>query len=638
MKRILLSMSLAMVCFVMFGQSKRTMLFEEFTQASCPPCEANKPFVNEVVNNNKDKLVQIRYQTSWPGIDPMNADNPTEVAQRVTYYGVGGVPSVHLDGTLPDRVGNYIFPQSAVDARTSVESPVLVEVNHELAEDFKSMTVEVRIINEGENVYNTTSRLRVAIIEQEIRWPFRPGTTSMTEFQGVMKRFINGTNGLAVSAVNPGDTLVFLFENIELPERVYDLRELAVVAFVQNDANKEVVNAALSAPQVLPAWPDMRMVSVTPSTGGLCDLAYTAAVVVSNVGDADSGPFEVALLSNGNPLSVVVDEDGLAAGANRTFNFAGDLLAGGNNLTAVVIYNDNEYAILNNLTGNTLIGKVADTEKIEKTFEQDAIGENPRGTIVNSQFRSSNFVTVNSSFINSTTRPGGFGTSERSVMINFYQWNPASAQADGNMVVAEKLLVKETDVLSFDYAYTTWQGSQDRLRVQISTNCGSTYTTVWDRRGAELRTAPEVNSNNAYYKPLANHWRKIEIPMANYGGQEVVIRFLATSDWGDMLYLDNINVASPNSIADLELIESVDLAPNPAMDFTNLIIRLSESKDVFIKVLDLSGRVLTTDRISGNNGGIINHSINTAALNSGMYLVEINIGAERVVKKLVVTK
>lgn len=638
MKRILLSAALSLLVVIVYAQSKRTVLFEEFTQASCPPCEVNKPFINEVVGNSKDKLVQIRYQTSWPGVDPMNQDNPSEVAQRVSYYEVGGVPSVHLDGSKPQAVGNYILPQTAVDTRSQIESPILVQVSHVISADFKTMDVMVQIINESDSVFNTNSKLRVAIIEQEIRWPFRPGSTSLMEFQGVMKKFINGTAGMGVQAINPKDTLTFSFESVELPNRVYDLRELAVVAFVQNDASKEVLNAALSEPKDLEPLPDLALVSVNTTTGGLCDLAYTAKVTVSNQGNLKSEQFAIVLLSGGEVLGEIIEENGLDSNEIKTYDFAGDLLAGGNNITAVVAYSEPEYAILNNLTGSTLIGKISDAEKIDKTFEQDELGQTPKGAIVKSQFSRSNFITVNSAFINSNQATGGFGASDRSVLVNFYQWDPNTYQRDGNMVIAEKVVVKETDVLFFDYAYTTWQNSNDRLRVQVSKDCGATFTTVWDKAGSQLRTAPEVNQGNAFFKPSPTHWQKAEIPLTNFVGEEVVIRFFATSDWGDMLYLDNIVITAPNSIESIQYIQSAILSPNPAFEFTNLILNITESNDVFVKLYDMTGRMMSTDKISLGNVGYISHRIDTSSLESGLYLVEINIGTERLVKKLVITQ
>src|SRR3954466_13330791 len=98
MKKITLSLALALSAGFVFGQSQRLVLAEEFTQASCPPCASQNPAFNALLTSNASKITLIKYQTSWPGVDPMNAQNPGEVAARVTLYGVSGVPDSPMDG------------------------------------------------------------------------------------------------------------------------------------------------------------------------------------------------------------------------------------------------------------------------------------------------------------------------------------------------------------------------------------------------------------------------------------------------------------------------------------------------------------------------------------------------------------
>ena len=88
MKKFYVSFAAMCLSVAAFAQSQRLVVFEQFTQASCPPCATANPPLNVMLNANSTKVVSIKYQTSWPGVDPMNAQNPTEVADRVTYYGV----------------------------------------------------------------------------------------------------------------------------------------------------------------------------------------------------------------------------------------------------------------------------------------------------------------------------------------------------------------------------------------------------------------------------------------------------------------------------------------------------------------------------------------------------------------------
>ncbi len=96
--------TICLVGFVAFaynaiGQSTRMVLAEEFTQASCPPCATQNPTFNSLLDANSTKVVAIKYQTNWPGVDPMNVNTQSMVGPRVTYYSVTGVPWAAMDGT-----------------------------------------------------------------------------------------------------------------------------------------------------------------------------------------------------------------------------------------------------------------------------------------------------------------------------------------------------------------------------------------------------------------------------------------------------------------------------------------------------------------------------------------------------------
>ncbi|HKK89246.1 MAG TPA: hypothetical protein VJ917_10370, partial [Saprospiraceae bacterium] len=70
MKQVLPTLILLFLLTSAFGQTQRTVLLEEFTNASCPPCEAQNPDYNALIEANRDRIVSIKYQTSFPGYDP----------------------------------------------------------------------------------------------------------------------------------------------------------------------------------------------------------------------------------------------------------------------------------------------------------------------------------------------------------------------------------------------------------------------------------------------------------------------------------------------------------------------------------------------------------------------------------------
>src|SRR5690606_26106934 len=104
------------------AQSPRMVVVEEATNASCPPCFAQNPPLQALLNQNTDKAIFIGYQVWWPGYDAMYLDNTTEVQWRIIngyYTSITGAPNIVIQGsgtaglpnTLTQNVINNIYAE-----------------------------------------------------------------------------------------------------------------------------------------------------------------------------------------------------------------------------------------------------------------------------------------------------------------------------------------------------------------------------------------------------------------------------------------------------------------------------------------------------------------------------------------------
>lgn len=59
--------------------SQRHTIVEHATNASCGPCASQNPFFQQVADQNTDIFTPLRLQWDFPGYDPMNEHNPSEV-------------------------------------------------------------------------------------------------------------------------------------------------------------------------------------------------------------------------------------------------------------------------------------------------------------------------------------------------------------------------------------------------------------------------------------------------------------------------------------------------------------------------------------------------------------------------------
>lgn len=250
MKKIYATLALASLVTFADAQSQRLALVEEFTQASCGPCAAANPQFNTLLDANTTKVVSLKYQVSWPGVDPMNAQYPN-ISGRVNFYNVGSAPYGLMDGV--DLTGqNYTgYPnnldQAAINSEYSIPSPFDLSVQHTLSAGLDSVFITVHAT--ATQAYSTTVnylRLHTVLIEKHIHFATAPGSNGERDFENVVRKMIPTTAGRGLTNNwTVGQDTTFTFA-IAIPSYIYDVNQLAVVSFIQNSGTKAVEQAGFS--------------------------------------------------------------------------------------------------------------------------------------------------------------------------------------------------------------------------------------------------------------------------------------------------------------------------------------------------------------------------------------------------------
>ncbi|MDQ3143039.1 MAG: Omp28-related outer membrane protein [Bacteroidota bacterium] len=239
MKSTLLSFFLLLSAGILFAQSPRKALVEHFTQASCAPCASVNPVIHPIMERNKSKMVRITHQVSWPGYDPMNKDNPGEIANRVSYYGVLGVPDAFMNGVSAGDPINLITDAN-IDAASSYSSPYELAIENGVRPNYNSIDIKINVKLTG----NFTGRpvLRVVVQEKIIKWATAPGNNGEREFHHVVKKFIPNTTGTSLSdLLVTGESKEFNFTYDF--NKLYDFKNLEVSAFIQDENDKSIFQA-----------------------------------------------------------------------------------------------------------------------------------------------------------------------------------------------------------------------------------------------------------------------------------------------------------------------------------------------------------------------------------------------------------
>jgi photosystem II stability/assembly factor-like uncharacterized protein len=156
---------------------------------------------------------------------------------------------------------------------------------------------------------------------------------------------------------------------------------------------------------------------------------------------------------------------------------------------------------------------------------------------------------------------GGYSNSSKSAKFDNYNIDSQGSLDDLIFNIDGAQLVNQP-LLTFDVAYCRWgAGYSDSLYVGVSTDCGASYQYVYYRGGENLATAPD---NQSEFAPTSTQWRTDTVNLATWAGQNnVQVAFRNKGDWGNILYLDNINLGSSVGINEVQNIQAPSVYPNP---------------------------------------------------------------------------
>jgi hypothetical protein len=637
----------------LFAQVPRKALVESFSNASCAPCAAQNPAFNNLLLPNKDKIITLKYQMNWPGFDPMNEQNPDDPNARRAIYNFNAIPYTRLDGELPGPsygggIGAWTasnagapagYNQAVLNFASARETFVEVTISHEFNEELNQANVSVTVTNTAENdIPGDNIRLFLALTENQISFPTPPGSTNETTFYSVVRKLHPTAEGTLLDLKSEKEnTFDFV---VDLPSYLYDMRQIAFVAFVQDMSNFNVHQTEISTPITLDGLFDAAVVSKTTKPASFCELAVLPKFEIVNPGDDILNSVEIEY-GFGSETSTVLWEGELAK--NQKAEIEGEELnapSGSSQLTyrVVSVNGKTDFNRMNNLLpadNISAFGPGVQGEDASVDFENTPNYAEAENTLI---IKGSNLhmVVINGAEVNQQRPIGGFGQSEKAVLGNCYDMR---ANVTASLVLQNLDMTQKSDyTLKFDYAYASYQGESDRLIVEVSTNCGSSWTSVFDKAGTTLSTAP---ATTAFFVPQATQWKSETINLGNYDGrEEVMVRFRVVSAWGNNIWLDNISIdGTTSSIKPVLLDENaVSIYPNPVQSEINLILNMPEAVQADIQLYDLSGRLVSVlaqgDMIPA---GISNRSF-TLQQAAGVYFLNVRTAKGELTKRVMVVK
>lgn len=215
------------------------------------------------------------------------------------------------------------------------------------------------------------------------------------------------------------------------------------------------------------------------------------------------------------------------------------------------------------------------------------------------------------------TGTGAYGTSAQSISFNNFDpgSNPTN-RIDNLITPAYNLDATNFPYIQFDVAYAPRTGPKyDTLSMYVSVDCNASWTLIWKQGGTELATQDELNS---LFYPNSSQWKTVRVDITPFMNLDhVQFKFENKSGWGNMLYLDNININSYGvAVPEIKTnLGSPNIYPNPATNELHVVNLLPQDQ---LTIYDIAGNKIK-EALNKNSEA----KITISDLAKGIYFIKI---------------
>jgi hypothetical protein len=236
---------------------------EVFTGAECPPCVAVDVATDALaMTYPPTDVIVLQYHFHVPGPDPLTAPDGME---RVGYYAdvvqaapttiVNGKVTAPGGGPLSAAKGKYGELRAVIEPILDQTAPVKIALHvSETSQGYQAKATISDLQAPGEKM-----TLRFILAEELVRYP---GGNGARYHRNVVRAMPGGPRGFPVKSQTMEQTVEFNLEDIRQqiaryledyareerdfprPDRPLQLRDLKLIALVQNDETLEVLQAA----------------------------------------------------------------------------------------------------------------------------------------------------------------------------------------------------------------------------------------------------------------------------------------------------------------------------------------------------------------------------------------------------------
>ncbi len=238
---ILLVIALFLGTSNIYSSSPRMILVEEATNTGCPPCALYNPDFQAYIMDHLSEVIPVVYHWYYPSDqDPFYLTDVNMNMTRVGYYNINGVPAGVVNGSsisniLPNTV------ETKVATFRNQTSPITITIDEQRNGQNVNFTVNVTSDNDI-----VSKKLRVVAVEFSHNYDVAPGSNGEKEFYWLARKMFPSAAGTDLN-VTAGETFTYTNSfTIPTGDNGWNADQMYIVAFVQDDSNKEILQAKSS--------------------------------------------------------------------------------------------------------------------------------------------------------------------------------------------------------------------------------------------------------------------------------------------------------------------------------------------------------------------------------------------------------
>lgn len=636
MKKILFSLVLGLSVISLFAQipvstvaENKNVVLEEYTGINCVYCPDGHRTAHDIqVAHPNDVVVIAIHQGGYatPGSGQPDFRTPFGDA-LASQYSISSYPNATVNRGASATSSRTTWTTWS-DAILTESAYLNVGVEAQIDYATRILTVHCQVYYTG-NSPVATNKLNIALLQNNVKGPQTGGSTynptmvtpdGQYMHQHMLRYLLTGQWGVTINNTNSAtgtlkvDTTFTYTVPAAYTSIPVNLAQLEIAAFV-SEGNKTIISgsrclvnqpvndlAVIGASNVpfmqcstSPINPKVTIKNMGTST-------LTSAVIDYSVdGAAAVSQNWTGSLAPGDTTSVILTNAITPTNGNHTVVFSASMANG--------VTDENDYDI-SSKTYNIIMNYSA--VPVSEEFTSTAFP--PTGWILDGP----GWMRNNTS---------SFGTGTGSAEMPFF--SIASGAISDMYIYGLDLTSGTGHYLSFDHAYAQYSATYiDKLQVQISSNCGTTWTTLLSKQAAALATNGGALLTTSF-TPTASQWANNIINLTAYDGQSnLLIRFRATSGYGNNLYIDKVMTGINFGVNENNQ-SNVSVYPNPANDIINIV----NAQNSTLKVYDMFGKLITSTEINNNN-----FVLNTSDLSAGNYMLQLTNGTSTTVQKIAIVK